>query len=210
VKYLLIAILSSFSLAALARPSEALRCLGVEEHAIHKAKSQGPDYQLNQQLISELVQVQNVDLKPEVLQDICKGKGNAASRKLLFLLLDKGPTIFTHSTGLNTLEKTTADSMLDDFMIAVQQIYLGYIASIQQEAPTADCLKKNIPELELFYTDIKYLEEEVETKYLFKDKGLAEKIMKKLSNYPALLKSCQPQKVKKTDKSLSKPALKKS
>lgn len=213
MKYFLNLTILLFSLTAAAAPSELLRCLGSEEQALHKAKSLGPDYQLNQQLISELIQVQNVDLAPEYLTKVCPLKITNPSRRLLALLLDKGPSVFSYKTQMTSLEKSIATSMLEDFMQSVQQSFLSYIASVQQEAPTADCLKKNIPELDLLFVDIKYLEEDVETKYLFKDKGLAEKIMTKLLNYPVMLKSCIPKKpqkkAKKTDKSGSTPDLKK-
>lgn len=202
--------LSLLSLNTMARPSELLRCLGVEEQRLHKAKSQGPEYQLNQQLISELVQVQNVDLRPELLKKICSSAVSSPSRMFLYTLLDNGKSIFEFSHGITGFEKSIAESMLEDFVLSSQQIVLGYIATIQQESPTADCLKKNIPELDLLYVDMKYLEEEVETKYLFKKKGLAEKILGKLSDYPAILKKCQPSKDKKTDKSGSTAKRKKS
>lgn len=205
---ILILILSS--LETWARPSEVLRCLGVEEQRLHKAKSQGPEYQLNQQLISELVQVQNVDLAPAYLKMICAPNVSSPSKKFLYLLLDNGKGIFEYRHGVASFEKSIAESMLDDFVQASQQIILGYIATIQQEAPTADCLKKNIPQLDLLYVDMKYLEEEIDTVYLFKKKGLAEKILGKLNNYPALLKKCQPVKAKKTDKSESTAKRKKS
>lgn len=152
-----------------------------------------------------------MDLAPEYLRKICGPKISSPSKRLLYFLLDDGPGIFVFNSGITGLEKSIGQSMLEDFMQSSQQLILGYIATIQQEAPTADCLKKNIPELDLLYIDMKYLEEEIETKYLFKKKGLAEKILNKLSRYPALLKSCAPQpKAKKTDKSGSTPKRKKS
>jgi hypothetical protein len=211
MKYLITLTMILTSLHVAAASSEILRCLGVEEQRLHKAKSQGPDYQLNQQLISELVQVQNVDLAPQFLKQVCGPKVVSPSKKFLYLLLDNGKSIFEFRNGISGLEKSIGDSMLDDFMVASQQLVLGYIATIQQESPTADCLKKNIPQLDLLYVDMKYLEEEIETKYLFKKKGLAEKILNKLANYPALFKKCSPQeKVKKTDKSGSSAKRKKS
>jgi len=211
VKYIISFALLLSSFCATAAPSEVLRCLGAEEQRLHKAKSQGPEFQLNQQLISELIQVESIDLSPTYLSLVCNYKENYPSKKLLYLLLDKGNKIFEFKHGLSASDISVGESMLEDFMKDTQGIVMSYIASIQQEAPTADCLKKNIPEMELFYIDMKYLEEEIETKYLFKDKGLAEKILNKLSNYPKLFKKCMPQpEIKKTDKSGSTPNRKKS
>ncbi len=211
MKYLILLTFFLFPLLSKAAPSEILRCLGVEEQRLHKAKSQGPEYQLNQQLISELIQVRHLELSPQFVTEICSSKVSSPSKKLLYLLLDQGQSVFEFPANISGRELSMGKSMLEDFMESSHKIIIDYIAAIQQEASTADCLKKNIPELDLLYIDVKYLEEEIETKYLFKNKGLAEKILKKLNNYPVMLKKCAAQlKAKKTDKSGSTPKRQKS
>ena len=59
-----------------------LKCLGREESALHKAKSDGAAYSINQKLISQLITMGDFPLKPQYLQKICNSKDFSPSVKI--------------------------------------------------------------------------------------------------------------------------------
>ncbi len=97
--------------------------------------------------------------------------------------------------------------MIDDYMEGTREILLNFINQIQMLSPTPTCLKEEIPELNNFFIEIKYLQEDVDLKQIFEGKD--EKIFEKLKNYPLAFEKCRAD-LKKKAKSKSTAAPRKS
>ena len=98
------------------------------------------------------------------------------------------------------------EGMIEDYVEATREILLSFIAQIQSISPTPNCLKEEIPELDQFFNEIKYLQEDIDTKKIFEGKD--QKIFEKLKNYPQAFEKCRA-RLKKKLKSESKAAPKK-
>jgi hypothetical protein len=111
------------------------------------------------------------------------------------------------TSDVQGMQREMTMGMIDDYVDATKEILLSFISQIQSLAPSASCLKEEIPELDQFFTEIKYLQEDVDMQTLFKGKDL--KIFEKLKNYPLAFEKCRA-RLKKNVKPSSKEALKKS
>lgn len=209
MKCLVIITLFLISLAAFGTRDERqlLKCLGEEEKAFHLNKDTGPLYDLNQRLIAEMIQIPKAELEVSYFQQMCgKGSGSAAL-KLLELSLREGKEIFNVPNEVHGSQRQIAQSMIDDYIEQTKDIFLKFISQIQALAPTPTCLKEEIPEIEAFFIDIKYLEEDIDMKRIFKGRDLP--IFKKLVNYPQAFDRCRA-RIKKKPSSASKVSPKKS
>lgn len=188
----LVILLFAFECAAAFGASGLLKCLGAEEKRFHLNKRQGPVYDLNQKLISEIIQIPGAELKPEILRDVCRGGQFSESWKLLGHTLRSGKGIFVFRDR-STAE--LASGMADDYVEASRELLVGFITAIQAEAPSADCLKQEIPKLDEFFFKIKALQEDVDMKQIFADYD--QKIFNDLKNYPKAFENCQRRLKKK-------------
>jgi hypothetical protein len=202
---IIMALMSSFSLFAKDRP--ILKCLGDEEKRFHLKKEVGPVYDLNQRLIAEMIQIPGIEIHHEDYLAICTGEKFSESWKLLELSIVKGKGIFFISNDIQGMQRNITQSMIDDYVEATKEILLAFISQIQTLSPTPTCLKEKIPELDSFFTEIKYLQEDVDMQVIFKGKD--HKIFEKLKNYPLAFEKCRAL-LKKKAKSESKAAPKKS
>src|SRR5690554_2291806 len=182
-----------FSFSSWSQSEGILRCLGLEEARMHENKESGPLFQLNQRLISELVQIPGLRINRVDYRRIC-GQGNE-SLKLLEQILIQGKSLFINTQ--QGMRRSITDGMIDDFIISSKEIFLNFISSIQMISPTPHCLNQHIPELPKLLERIKYLEAEVELQKIFGNKDL--EIFKKLQDYPLYFKACE--EAKRTDKS---------
>ena len=180
---------------------QLLKCLGNEEKKFHLKKETGPLYDLNQRLISEMVQIPQTELNQEAFKIICGQSEVSPSLKLLELSITKGKGIFDVPSTLSSAQKSITTGMIDDYLEATTEIFLNFITQIQSQAPSAECLKEEIPLLNSFFTDIKYLQEDVDIKKIFA--GREVKIFKKLKDYPQAFERCR-ERIKKKLKSESK------
>ena len=186
---------------------QLIKCLGEEEKKFHLKKDTGPLYDLNQRLISEMLQIPKAELDTEYFNDMC-GKGSpSAALKLLELSIRHGDKIFMVPESVQGSQRSVAEGMIDDYIESTKEIFLNFMTQIQTLAPSADCLKVEIPQIDAFFTDIKYLQEDVDMKKIFA--GRDAKIFTKLLDYPQAFKRCQA-RIKKKLKSASTPAPKKS
>jgi len=186
---------------------DILKCLGEEEKRIHVSKKSGPQYELNQKLISEILQIPNVRIHNEYFKKICGSKFVNPSLKLLELSLINGKSIFKEFKTTNEAQNSMTSSMMDGYVEATKEIFLEFIASIQTLSPTPSCLKEEIPSLDKFLTEVKYLQEDIDLKILLNKKDI--KLFKELKSYPQAFERCRLLKSKK-DKSESTEAAKKS
>jgi hypothetical protein len=98
------------------------------------------------------------------------------------------------------MQRSVTEGMIEDYIEATREILLHLITQIQASAPTPTCLKEQIPVLDTFFTEIKYLQEDVDMATLFKDRD--KKIFDKLKNYPLAYEKCRA-RLKKKEKSES-------
>lgn len=197
----------SFSSLAARDERQLLKCLGEEEKKFHLKKQTGPLYDLNQRLISEMIQIPNAELTTDDFSEICSKSTFSSSWKLLELSITRGSKIFHLPSDVTGTQRSISQSMIDDFIEGSKDIFLTFVSQVQAQAPTADCLKEEIPALDNFFTDIKYLQEDVDIQKIFRGRDV--KIFQKLKDYPQAFSRCR-ERLKKKLKSESKPAAKKS
>lgn len=190
-----------------AAEGQILKCLGAEEKRFHLKKQVGPVYDLNQKLIAEMVQIPRVDVVEAAYLKICAGEKFSESWKLLELSIKLGEDLFVIPKEVTGMQRSMTEGMISDYVEASKDIFLNFITQIQVISPTPTCLKEEIPELNEFFMEIKYLQEDVDMKDIFKGKD--ERIFDKLKNYPIAYEKCRAA-LKKKVKSKSKEARKKS
>lgn len=194
-KCLVLLILALSTVSAFAKEGQILKCLGDEERRLHLKKESGPIYDLNQRLISELIQIPRIELNREDYLAVCAGSDFSESWKLLELVLNKGKKIFYLPPDLRGMQRGMTEGMIDDFIEASKEILLSFISQIQALSPTPTCLKEEVPILDKFFYEVKYLQEDVDIRRIFE--GREEKIIEKLKNYPLAFEKCRARLKKK-------------
>lgn len=179
----------------LSKGHEILKCLGEEEKRLHLEKETGPIYDLNQRIIGELIQIPRLQINASDFLNICTGEKVSESWKFLELSITKGRNLFVISQDISGIQKSMINGMIDDYLVASREILLNFISQIQTKAPTPVCLKEEIPELDNFFTEIKYLQEDVDAKIIYQGKDLI--IFEKLKNYPLAFERCRARLRKK-------------
>ncbi|MDD4975655.1 MAG: hypothetical protein PHY93_14965 [Bacteriovorax sp.] len=192
-----------------AAPNLLLQCLAKEESLLYKQKAQGVLYKLNQEFINELASSNDIALKKNFVDEICNSKKLSPSVGLLRLLLLKESDIYDLS--LSEVDPTMRPfkmGYINEFQKQVPRFFIQYISGLQSEMATPDCLAKAIPEIVVFNERLKYLEEEMNTHEVLKDKSRIEKIFTKLQDIKTIKEKCDHQaamllrsKVKKKESS---------
>lgn len=191
---------------AWSKDSELLKCLGKEERRLHVSKKTGPLYDLNQRLISEMVQIPQAEFNPAFLKQICAAGSFSESWKLLEVSIKNGKELFTVPNSLKGMQGEVTLSMINDYLDSTREILISFINAIQMVSPTPACLKEEIPELDAFFYEIKYLQEDVDLKRIFQGKD--QKIFDQLKGYSTAFDRCRV-RLKKKAKSGSVPDAKK-
>lgn len=192
-------IVNSFSYAD---EHQLLKCLGEEEKTYHLNKVQNPAYDLGQRLIAEMVQIPQVKLTAKNYSEVCEQKVSSRALKLLEISLKQGRNIFVISEN-HKMQRMMTEGMIDDYIEITKEIFLNYISQIQTLSPTPNCLKEEIPALDKFFTEIKYLQEDVDIREIFKNREID--IFEKLQDYPKAFKKCQLRMSKKTKSGSTAP-----
>jgi hypothetical protein len=162
-----------------------LKCLGSEEKQFHLKKITGPLYDLNQRIISEMIQIPKAELSSENFKEICENKNVSPSWKLLELSISKGSRVFSVPGSDIGKQDQIAQGMIDDYIEITNEVFLNFMSQIQAMAPSPDCLEKEIPQLKDFLSDIKYLQEDVDMKKIKDgDEVIIEKDIFKFKKYP--------------------------
>lgn len=188
-----------------AAPNLLLQCLAKEETLLHKEKNQGVLYRLNQEFINELASSNDIALKKNFIDEICPAGKHSPSVGLLRLLLIKENEIYDLSLSeVEPAMRPFKMGYLNEFQKQIPRIFIQYVSGLQAEMPTSDCLSQAIPELVVFSERLKYLEEEIGTGEVIKDKARIEKIFNKLQNIKAIQKNCEKVAARRL-KALKKP-----
>lgn len=187
-----------------AAPNLLLQCLAKEEEALHKKETQNALYRLNQEFVNELASSNDINLKKNYVDEICKSKEYSPSVGLLRMLLMKEHQIYDLSlSGVETSMRSFKMGYINEFQKQVPRMFIQYLAGLQSELATPYCLENAIPELKGFNEKIKYLEEELSTHQLITQKNKLEVIFTKLKKFHAIKKQCALDK-KKSDDALKK------
>ncbi|MBA2405569.1 MAG: hypothetical protein H0V66_12405 [Bdellovibrionales bacterium] len=199
--------LISFNSFATRDERQLIKCLGQEEKKLHLNKDTGPIYDLNQRLISEMIQIPHAELDVEFYNEMCAKSVASPALNLLELSIRMGKEIFMVPESIQGSQKEMAQGMIDDYIESTKDIFLKFLTQVQSLAPSPTCLKEEIPQIDAFFTDIKYLQEDVDMKKIFAGRDI--KIFTKLLRYPQAFERCRL-RIKKKLKSESKAAAKKS
>jgi hypothetical protein len=122
------------------------KCLGQEEQQLHEKKDQGLVYKLNQSLISVFINMPKVKLKNKYYQELCAHAGKGVTMELLTQIFKNGEDLFEKDSDLKELKEQ------------LPTLFNQYFLQLQNEAPTPDCLEKNIKGLKEFLDQLKYTE----------------------------------------------------
>ena len=182
----------SYGTEIYASPNLLLQCLAKEEGLLHKEKSQGVLYRLNQEFINELASSNDIALKKVYVDEICTSKIHSPSVGLLRLLLLKESEIYDLTLAeVDPMMRPFKMGYINEFQKQVPRLFIQYIAGLQSDLATPDCLKKAIPEIAFFNERLKYLEEEMSIHEVINDKSKIEKIFSKLLNYKTIKENCE-------------------
>jgi hypothetical protein len=190
IKFTILLFMLSFSTFARERvKNQALVCLGQEEERLHKAKNVGAIYQFNQKMISELIMLKHVTLKPEFVDQICKAK--IPSLEFFTLLSEHSREIFNIEGNLPKNFMMMGQAHIDDLEDRIPDLFNELITIMQSLSDYPHCLKEEIPELESYFYQRTYLEEDISIKEWLKQKKLVPQVARKLKNMDKILKSCE-------------------
>lgn len=166
-----------------------LQCLGMEEMALHKKKIQGPVYKLNQTLISEVASGNLMQVKREIIENICFAKDFSPSVNFLKNLLIKEKKIYNfdkENVKIYRLQLAATDALQQK----VPNLFFQYLISLQGLTNHPDCLYKEIPEFDYFMKRFRYLQGELSPQKLLSDKGKLRIIFERLKNFSKVLSKC--------------------
>jgi hypothetical protein len=198
-------IVLTLSFKVYAKPKQALVCLGQEEFSYHQAKQTGPLYKLNQAMISEYLQFpENVSLKKVYFDKVCQNAVKSPSLALLESALRDGKKIFLVIDAKDDQKNLIAKNQIEQFIKKCNEIFLSLLRDVQAGAPNAQCLKKQIPNLDKFLLYYKYLEEDVNQKNIFEDTQVVVRFFSHLEKIKEIYQKCLDREGKEIKKSSNK------
>ncbi|WP_034729823.1 hypothetical protein [Bacteriovorax sp. BSW11_IV] len=191
MKKLLILLSFSLSLHTLASGT-IIECLGREELVLHKKKSTGPLYKLNQYFIIEASALQKLSLKEKYFEKICgKGIKNSPSLGLLYYGLTEGVSIFqpvdVELAPSNRFLLTEMGRLIDSLPL----IFFDYLSQIQAQAPSAACLKTEIPQLATLFHEYRYIGEDLDKDWIKTKNKEVTFIFSKLHQLKDIFAACE-------------------
>jgi len=175
--------LSTQILAQSPHQNTLLPCLAREESYYHQKKMLNASYRLNQNLINSLTSHNDILIKENYVQTICKiDVSKQPSLELLKLFMLESTSLFDYSLNRDEAGlKSFKVGAIEDFQKNIPRVFIDYILDLSQQFPNAKCLKKEMPELEYVINQIKYLEEEIHYKKLLDNKKLINTIFNKIN-----------------------------
>ncbi len=175
-----------------AAPNRLLHCLAKEEERLTKKNTQNALYRLNQEFVNELASSNDIMLKKAYVDQICHSKDYSPSVGLLRMLLLKEHELYDLSlSGVDASMRPFKMGYINEFQKQVPRMLINYLAGLQAELATPDCLEKNITELKGFNEKIKYLEENLTTHQLITQKDKLDSIFKKLKTFNEIKLKCE-------------------
>ncbi|MFG1499211.1 hypothetical protein ABMA70_03305 [Halobacteriovorax sp. XZX-3] len=198
MKYPLLIFIVNFMIALPTQAKTILLCLGQEESYYAKRFETGPRYHLNQIMINEISSVGNPQFSKGYYNKFCSDPSKSPTLKLLKAMTTGQRNIFDFKEEDGGIGVKYSMSTYNEFRLKSIKILMDYLAKIQIQASSADCLESNIPGLKEFYARYRYLEGEVSLETLKGSKESLLKIYDALENVDAILKKCQKPKQAQT------------
>ena len=175
-----------------AASNRLLHCLAKEEEMLSKRSVQNALFRLNQEFVNELASSNDIMLKKSFVDQICQSKEYSPSVGLLRMLLLKEHELYDLSlSGVDANMRPFKMGYINEFQKQVPRMFISYLAGLQSELATPDCLEKNIKELKGFSEKIKYLEENLTAHQLITQKGNLSTIFVKLKNFNEIKLKCE-------------------
>lgn len=184
-------------------PTRLMYCLGQQEKYFHLKKQTGPFYELNQTLMSELIQVPGLEASSVLLNRICKPSPMAPLYLLEAIVLDPRDWWYLKD-DLDPQPRMIALELMREFRQMSPEILLNFLSSLQMIMPTPHCLEEHIPGLSKMYHDVKWLQEEVDLKKITLGHKRLIPLFSRLQRYQDFAQECA--KSKKTTKGSGKPS----
>lgn len=191
MKYFLITTLLIIFTVNSAQAKTILLCLGKEESYYAKKHYTGPKYHLNQIMINEISSVGNPELAGNNYKKFCSHPEQSPSLKLLKAMTLGQRDLFDFKEEKGDTGIQFAMVTYDEFRKKSIKVLIQYMAKIQMQSASADCLTKNIPGLENFYARFRYLEGEIDPITLKGSVKELSKLYDSLENIDGILKKCQ-------------------
>ncbi len=192
MKYPLILITLIFLFSLNTQAKTILLCLGQEESFYAKKHDTGPRYHLNQIMINEISAIGNPEFTGKKYKKYCSHPDKMPSLQILKALTIGNEKLFkfkTEDTSAMSLQYTMVT--YDEFRLKSIKILIDYLAKLQMNAKSADCLTNNIKGLSDFYARFRYLEGEVNFQSLKGSKTELETIYNSLENIESIYKKCK-------------------
>lgn len=162
------------------QPKKFLYCLGQEEAYIHKHKLGGAYSKINQDMISALVQLSDhIHLKPKFEKMAC-AKTFASVEILRQLLTEKKSPFFSNNRRGSVKALAVDKNSIKELSGKSIYIFIDFVTGIQGQMKSAHCLKKQIPELSIFFNKMQHTLEDVGMKQIFKEIKNIDGVFKKL------------------------------
>ena len=181
------------------RPSKLLFALGQEEKILHVNKRQGPRFELNQRLISELVQIPNLEASPELISKLDhRSSTTTPSLVILEAILTTPNSWYIFTKDGAQVQQSIAQELMKEFMELGPEVFLNYLQGLQTEAPTPDCLVKHVKGLQKLQTKIKWLEDENGLHSLLKNPKALKKLFDRINPIGPVYEKCRLDIPKKT------------
>ncbi len=184
-------------------PTRLMYCLGQQEKFFHLKKQTGPFYELNQNLMAELIQVPGLEASSVLLNRICKPSTMAPLYLLEAIVLDPKDW-WVLKSDLEPQRRMIAIELMKEFRQMSPEILLTFLSSLQMIMPTPNCLERHIPGLSKMYHDVKWLQEEVDLKKITLGHKRIIPLFAKLQKYQDFALECA--KSKKTTKGSGNPS----
>ncbi|WP_040314159.1 hypothetical protein [Bacteriovorax sp. BAL6_X] len=194
MKYPLLIFIVNLMITLPAQAKTILLCLGQEESYYAKRHDTGPRYHLNQIMINEISSVGNPQFSKGYFNKFCSEPSKSPTLKLLKALTTGQRKIFDFKEEDGGIGVQYSMSTYNEFRLKSIKILIEYLAKIQIQASSPDCLEQNIPGLKEFYARYRYLEGEVGLSTLKGSKESLLKIYGSLENIDVILKKCKKTK----------------
>ena len=169
--------------------NELIRCLAKEEEDLHSNHEIGPQYQLNQFFLNQSAEMGQSKIKPHYLKQICDNPYFPPSIAFLEMFLLEKEQLYLLPEDI--LERGFEKSSIESFTEKIPLIFFQFISSIQAKTAHPKCLQNHVHHIQYFINRFKYLEEEISTHALLKEKEKIKIIFQDLRNIKNIMKICK-------------------
>lgn len=192
VSFFIISILMTKAYAADGEVPNIVQCLGREEAIYLKNRMAGPNVNLNRDLINELITHEQIPIKNEVLKKICEPDSPTGFLTLQYFMTMRLDVL--DFKDVDKINQKRYEQIFVEMTSKFPSMFLSYITALTAQAPTYDCLTKEIPEIDRYLDQYKYLENEVSGEKVLLNIDTIAKIFQKIKDYEKIFERCEEEK----------------